>query len=158
MDHPLPVRHGQGLGDLLGVSQGQVQGKRALLEALGQRLALEALHDEECHAVLLADVVEGADVRMAQPGDGPRLALEALEPVGLLGRRGGKNLEGDGAVEPRVPRAVDLAHASRAQGREDLVRAEARPGRKWHGTLADYTAGPPADFHRRPGLVLRKDE
>ena len=38
-------------------------------------------------AVLLADVVERADVRMVEPRDGPGLALEALAPVGLRRRR-----------------------------------------------------------------------
>ena len=116
MDHPLPVRHGQGLGNLYAASQDLIQRERALLQALGQRLAFEVLHDQERHAVLLAHVVERADVGMAQAGDGPRLALEALEPARRLGRGGGQDLEGDGAVEPRVPGAVGLAHASRPQG------------------------------------------
>ena len=45
-------------------------------QPIRQRLAVEALHDEKVDAVLVADVVEGADVRMIQRGDRLRFALE----------------------------------------------------------------------------------
>ena len=40
----------------------------------------------------------------------------------------GQDLDRDRAIEPRVARLVDLAHAARAEGGEDLVRAEAGAG------------------------------
>ena len=40
------------------------------------------------------------------------------------GERGGQHLDRDLAAEARIARAVDLAHAARAERREDLVRAE----------------------------------
>ena len=36
---------------------------------------------------------------------------------------GGQNLDGDVAAEPRVARAIDLAHPAGAERRDDLVRA-----------------------------------
>ena len=58
-------------------------------------------------------------------GDGARLALEAGQAVGIGARRlGGQHLERDVAAEPRVARAVDLAHAARAERGDDLVGAE----------------------------------
>ena len=44
------------------------------------------------------------------------------------GQMGGEDLDRDVPVELRVPRAVDLAHPARAEGREDLIGAKARAG------------------------------
>ena len=41
-----------------------------------QRLALEQLHHEEERPLMIPDIVQGADVRMVEAGDGLRLALE----------------------------------------------------------------------------------
>jgi hypothetical protein len=51
--------------------------QRPALQPLAERLALEQLHGDEQLAVLLADVVELADVRVVDAGSRPRLALEA---------------------------------------------------------------------------------
>ena len=45
-----------------------------------------------------------------------RLALEAGEALGVARERRGQRLDRDVAPEPRVARAVDLAHAARAEG------------------------------------------
>src|SRR5262249_39197315 len=65
-----------------------------------------------------------------------RLALEAL--ADLLARREvrRKDLHRDVAAEPRVLRAVDLAHASGADRREDLVGAQLRSVRERHFFLS----------------------
>ena len=44
----------------------------------------------------------------------------------------GQQLERHVAIEPRVARAIDLAHAARPDGGLNLVRAEARTGGKCH--------------------------
>src|SRR5262245_45017404 len=36
-----------------------------------------------------------------------------------------EHLDGNAAAQPRIARAVDLAHTARAERRDDLVRAEA---------------------------------
>ena len=51
---------------------------------------------------------------------------------GSLASAAGKHLDGDVAAEPRVVGAVDLAHAAGADGRDDLVRAEARANERVH--------------------------
>ena len=70
---------------------------------------------------------------MRQGGDGLRLPTEARESVGILRSPFGQDLDGDLAVEPRVPGPIDLPHPARAQRREDLVGAEAVPGGERHG-------------------------
>ena len=102
-------------------------------EAIGERLAFEILEDEELVVAVAADVEERADVRMLQRRDGARFALEALAQLRVGGERVGQDLDGDGAIEPRVTRAVDLAHPARAERRDDLVRAEPRTRGDSHG-------------------------
>src|SRR5258706_16428966 len=61
-----------------------------------------------------------------------RLAFELCAQIRIARKLARQDLDRDGAIEPRVPRAVDLAHAARAERREDVVRAEARAGTQIH--------------------------
>ena len=72
------------------------------------------------------------------PG-GLRLLLEAAQAIGVLRERRGQDLDRDLAPEPRILRAVDLAHAAGADLAEDLVGAELRTGRQGHGYLIPET-------------------
>ena len=65
-------------------------------------VALEQLHGHVDLALLLAEVVDGDDVRMVEAGGGLRLALEALAQL-VVGADGGRHrLDGDVAVEDGV--------------------------------------------------------
>ena len=75
--------------------------------------------------------------RMGESRDGPCLAVEALAELRVGGEAIGKDLDGDRAVQPRVTRAVDLPHSSSSDGREDLIRPEARSRGQRHGLLLD---------------------
>ena len=91
----------------------------------------------------LADVVERADVRMVERRDrlAPRARTAARSSGSARVRR--QDLDRDGAVEPRVARLVDLAHAAGAERRDDLVGAEARAGLDGHrGKLLSSADGP----------------
>ena len=109
-----------------------VDRESALRQPIRQRLALEILHDEERGAVLLAHVVQRADVRMIELRDRAGLAIEALAEL-RVGREGVReNLDRDRAIEPRVAGFVDLAHPAGADERQDFVRAEASAGGQRH--------------------------
>ena len=54
-----------------------------------------------------------------------RFTIEAIAELWVRGERLGENLDRDDAIESRVARAIHLAHATRAEGGEDFVRAEA---------------------------------
>ena len=123
MRHPGPMRAVQRIGDLRGELQRLIQRERAALDARRQRLALHVLHHHVAGAILVADVVEHADVRMVQRSNGAGLALKSLAQILALGDVFGQDLDGDGAVEASVARLVHFAHASRADGR-DLVGTE----------------------------------
>jgi hypothetical protein len=57
-------------------------------------------------------------------------ALETRETLRVLRDSGRKNLDRYVAIQLRVPGAVHLSHATRAEGRKDLVGTELRTGRQ----------------------------
>ena len=92
------------------------------------------LHDQKVDPVLAPDpVMEGADVRVVQGGDGSCLSFKPLLQVRIRRDMLGQHLDGDGAIQPRVGGLVDLAHPAGAEGGVDLVRAEGGAGAKGHG-------------------------
>src|ERR1700694_2909277 len=97
------------------------------------------LHDQEVDPCMVADVVEHADMRMIQAGNGPRFTLEALPGLGIVRDAGGKNLDGHRAVESRVLCTVHLAHATRTDGSEDLIGPQASSSRKRHKSDRFYS-------------------
>ena len=90
------------------------------------------LHHEEGEVVLLPDIVKRADVGMTHPRDGPRFTLEALQPPRIGRGRRGEDLDRDEPIEPRVARAIDLAHRAGSQRRQDLVGSESCAGMDGH--------------------------
>jgi hypothetical protein len=62
---------------------------------------------------------------MVQRGDRPRFTLKPLACEIGTGEPGRQHLDGDLTVESCVARTVNLTHAAGADGRDDLVRAEA---------------------------------
>ena len=96
-------------------------------------LALNELHHERADTVGFLETVDVSDVRMVQRGQGPGLALKPRDPLRVGGERIGQDLDRDGAIQRRVPRAVDFTHAAGPERRQDLVRAKACVGGEGHG-------------------------
>src|SRR5699024_5782461 len=69
-------------------------------------------------AVVLADVVDGDDVRMLQPRRQPRLALEALADVGVVDAQ---HLDRDEAVDGRIEGEEQRSHPALAEAFADAV-------------------------------------
>ena len=130
--HAAAMRLGERVGDLDPVAQRLIEWERAFREASRKGFPLEVLHDEEIHPAVTADVEDLADVGMTECRECSRLAFEPLTPDRIFGVGRRQDLEGDGPLETRVTRRVDLADPSGAERRQDLVRAEA---------LADGQAG-----------------
>ena len=72
---------------------------------------------------------------MIERGQDLRLALEAREPIGIEDESFGQDFQRDVAIESGVSRSIDLAHATRAERGNDLVRPESSAGSKGHGQL-----------------------
>ena len=63
--------------------------ERLAADEVLEGLAFEQLHDDEVLALVLADVVDRADVGVVQGRRGPRLAPEALDGARVLRRSPG---------------------------------------------------------------------
>src|SRR5712691_12152267 len=61
---------------------------------------------------------------MGELGNRFGLPLQAHFQRRIGGKAGRQNLDRNRAVEPRIVRAIDFAHAASAEGSKDLVRAE----------------------------------
>jgi hypothetical protein len=76
---------GVGLGERAGDLRADVERGRHVDAARGRRLAqrrpLDVLGGDEAAAVLLADLVDGEDVRVVQGRGGARLLLEAADEL-----------------------------------------------------------------------------
>ena len=90
-------------------------------------LALDQFHHERADAAALFEAVDGADVRVIQRGERLRFALKRASRSGSA-TNAREDLDRDVAIELRVARPIDLAHAAGPEGGEDLVRAEAGTG------------------------------
>ena len=112
MDDARRVRGIERVGDLLAEIEQIVDRQRTARDARLQRLAFQQLHHHELLAVVLADVVQRADVRMAQRRDDARFAKEAVHRVGHAAGVGREQLERHVTPEPRVLGLIHHAHAA----------------------------------------------
>jgi hypothetical protein len=150
---PLSVRRVERVRDLGSELDDLVERQRPLLQAVGERFALEQLHDEEVRLALVADVEQRADVRMVEGGDRLRLALEALPPILVLSEARGKQLDRNAAVKAGVASPPYFAHAAGADRRLKLVRPEPRASLQGHG-LPEYSRSGAASFSCRGRRLL----
>jgi hypothetical protein len=145
MDDAAAMRTVERAGDFDPVARDLASWQRSFLEAGGEGFALEVLHHQVVEVVLAPNVVERADVRVRELGDGAGFALEAGADLGIRGEVGGEDLDGDRAAEAGIARLVDLAHSAFAQLLHDSIRpkrladhgrvlrwASARPRRSPH--------------------------
>ncbi len=72
------VCFGQRVGNLRTVSNRLRGWQRTFFQTVFQGLALQKFHDEKIYAVLVADIVQGADVGMGELGNRFGLPLQAL--------------------------------------------------------------------------------
>ena len=117
MDDRLLVRSGKTVRDLNAVIDRLAHRQWPATEALAQRLPFQQLgHDEKNAAGGVPDVVDGQDVRVIQCGRGARFLFETAATIGIRGERRRQDLDGNFAPEPRIARAIHLAHSTRANG------------------------------------------
>ena len=112
-----------------------------------ERLALDELHHHE-HAdlLVLAEVDDGRDARVAHRRGEPRLAIEQLARLVGLGDLVRDDLQRERARQVGVGDLVDLAHPALADALDDLVAA-ADQRRVLRGV--DAAAGAARRRHRR---------
>jgi hypothetical protein len=129
---PFLVRRAERVEDLAGDRQRVGDRQAPPAQALAERFSFEKLGDDERAAGVVPDVVDGENPRVGQGGDGARLALEPGERQRVKPGMLGKGLDCDETIQPRVVRAVDLAHSAGADPVENPVRPELRASRDRH--------------------------
>ena len=115
VDDPGSVRRLERVGDLDRERQQLIDLERAPADPMLQRRPVEELHDEERAAVLLADIVNGADVGVIQRRRGACLAAESRQGLGIVGEVWRQELQRDEALQPGILGFVDDAHSAAAQ-------------------------------------------
>jgi hypothetical protein len=96
------------------------------------RKSRNQFHHESADAGGLLYAVKGGNARVVQCGENLRFTLEAGEPIAIVGERVREDLDRDIPIQSGVPGPIDLAHPSRAQGTDNLVRSEPRGRRERH--------------------------
>ena len=98
---------------------------------------------------------------MVERAGGAGLALESQEPAGVVREGGGKQFDGDLALEAGIARPVNLSHSAGGDMFNDLVGANAAPGLQVVGRLDtlgrglfEETRGTRIVIEQRPDLSL----
>ena len=124
MNDALTMRTVQRISDLDRAREGRVERQRSLRQPRGERFAVDELHDEKVDALIVADVVDRADVRMVERCHRARLPFEPGSALRIGSPYRRQNLQGDVPAEPCVGGAEHFAHAARTDVRVDAVWAE----------------------------------
>ena len=111
----------EGIGHLAGEVHDAPRRHRPLLDQFADGDALESLHDDEGLAVVLAELMYGADVRVLEGGGQAGLAPESAQPFLRRGGLGVEDLDRDLAPQARIFGAVDLAHATHPEQAEEAI-------------------------------------
>ena len=126
---PGGVRGVQAGGHLGDDARGAPGGERALvLEAAVQVGPVDVAHDQVQAAVVLARGVHGHEVGMVDRRGQARLEREARAQARVARPVGGDHLDGDGAAQVELRRAVDDAHPAAAGDRLDPAARDLRAG------------------------------
>ena len=125
MDDALRVCRIERVGNLAGQPHRLAHRHRPARDDVGERVALDQLEHQGANAVNVFDPVERRDVRMIERSEQPRLSIEPRQSIRIERRRGGEDLDRHIAAEPRIARAIDLAHSPGSDGADDLVRSQA---------------------------------
>ena len=115
------VRRIESIGNVDSKRQQLFQFKRPPTNTMLERHTVQELHRDEGLPVLLANVVNGADVGMIQSRGRLGFALKARQSLRILGDIVGKELQRDEAMQPRVFRLIDHAHAAAVEPFDNTV-------------------------------------
>src|SRR5579864_1345902 len=94
-------------------------------DKLLQRRAFQILHRNKTRAVVLANLINRADVRMIQCGSGARLSPEAFQGMRVLRQVFGKKLDGHEASKFKI---FGLEHDTHAAATDFLHNPVMRDG------------------------------
>ena len=131
MDNSLRVRGVERVGNLSRDAQDPVECEWLAGHQLLQRLPLQQLHDDELPVVVLADVVNGADVRMIQGRGGAGLTLETIDRMRMLRQFRRQELQRHVPLQARVLSAIDDTHPPTSQLLDDAIVGDGLADHFW---------------------------
>ena len=114
MDDALGMRRIERVGNLNSQVEQEVDRQRLAVDAMLERLPLEKLHREKGAAVVFANVVDRADIRMIEGRSGAGFAPEALQHRQLAADLVRQKLERHKAPQAGVFSLVDHPHPATA--------------------------------------------
>ena len=115
------VRRFESVGDLNPQIEQLRRLQRSPLDQMFQCRAFQILHGDESQPAFLADVVNGANIRMVQSGRRLCLAPEPAQGLLIFGDIVRQKFEGDKAPQPCVLGLVDHTHATAAKLLDNAV-------------------------------------
>ena len=115
MDDAGRVSHLECIGSLYPKVQELVERNGFPLDAILQRRALQAFHNDEKPVLVFADIVDGADVGVIQRRRRARFPLKSFARLRILSQLLGKELQRHAPAEALVFRLVYNAHSAPAQ-------------------------------------------
>ncbi len=130
VDDALRMRHIEGVGNFNGEVLQILQFHRAARDGVFQRLAFQIFHGDEGGAILLADIMDRADVGMIQGRGGLRFALKARQRLRVLGNLIGQKFQRHEAVETGVFGFIDNAHSAATEFFQYLVVRDCLAGQR----------------------------
>ena len=83
VDNSTCMRRVERIRNLDGERQQGLHLHRLIADQMLERCSIQKFHDDEGFAVLLADVINRADIRMIQSGSSLRLALKTSQGLGI---------------------------------------------------------------------------
>ena len=117
----------EGAGDVSRVCKRLVERQPPFRQSSGQRVAFEAFHDEEIDIVMASDVVEGADVRVRERGNGLRFSRKPHAHLRIECDSCRQDFDCHQAIEAGVRGTEDLTHASGAEAALYAIGTKRRP-------------------------------
>jgi hypothetical protein len=134
------VRVRQRVSHLTRITQSRVERHAAACQHRVQRLAGDVFHGDVWLAAGLADLVNGADVRVVEAGGRARFPQQPVARRLVRKPRGWQQLQGDVAVESIVMGTIDFTHSAGAEQRADLVGSDAGSAGQGHRSARAFYA------------------
>jgi hypothetical protein len=94
------------------------------MQPIAKGFSFEQFADHVRNLIEGTYVMHSQNIGMVESSDGPGFLFEAPQPIGVGCERGRKHLDRHIAPEPRVPRAIHLAHTARTQRRLNFIRTK----------------------------------
>ena len=121
MNDAFGVRCIEGVGDFDCHREQHFRFQGAARDAMLQGHSVQKLHGDERMALVLADVMNRANVRVIQGGGSLRFALETSQSLRVFGHFVGQKFQGDEAVQAGVFGFIDHSHAAAAELLDDPI-------------------------------------